>query len=415
MQSRFKLTEKDLQPSNEQALDSFYSGIKSLETKRSMDKNLKTFLVDICEDILHGDYKQRAGEFVLVAKKDQEKAIQIIFAYVNHLKKRTLIGKAEPNYLNPSTVPNKIKPIKKLLDMNGVGLAWKRIYSTYPEHNNIYKGRAYTKKEIKRMLEFSDGISTDFIILAASSGGFRLGAWDSLRWGDLFTVIKSSERYKVIETPDDNSDVVCAGLTIYSGTSEEYKTLISIEAWRKLQEYKKEWIVKVKRRPEKNDPLIIERFSKPKALTSLAVKNRIQKILIRSGIRIPLTEGNRRYDVPLTHGFRRYWDKVMMETSSNSDKLASLVKKERLLGHGGIVKTDKNYYWTEIVDLVPEYLKAMPELMINDDSQLKERLEENEKTLGKKKDIEKEKNQLRNMLDELEAKIQRMQKYDKKN
>lgn len=379
-----------------------------------MDKNLKTFLVDICEDILHGDYKQRASEFVLVAKKDQEKAIQIIFAYVNHLKKRTLIEKAEPEYLNPSTVPNKIKPIKKLLDMNGVGLAWKRIYSAYPEHNNTYKGRAYTKKEIKQMLEYSDRISTDFIILAASSGGFRLGAWDSMKWGNLFSVIKNHDGFQIIETFEDHTLTVCAGITIYGGTPDEYRALISIEAWRKLQEYKKEWIAKAKRKPEKNDPLIIERFSKPKALTSLAVKNRIQKILVRSGIRIPLTEGNRRYDVPLTHGFRRYWDKVMMETSSKSDKLASLVKKERLLGHGGIVKTDKNYYWTDIVDLVPEYLKAMPELMINDDSQLRERVAEYEKTVGNVKDIEKEKNRLRNMLDELEFKIEMMQKYDKK-
>ena len=92
-----------------------------------MDGNLKKFLVDVCADILEGDYRQRAQQFVEIARDDQEKAVQMILAYVRKLRQRTSLDKTDSDYLNPSTLPNKIKPIKKILDMNGFGLGWKRI------------------------------------------------------------------------------------------------------------------------------------------------------------------------------------------------------------------------------------------------------------------------------------------------
>ena len=410
MASNFKLTHDDIKPVHENALDSFYSGIKSKEGKRTMDGNLKRFLVDVCADILEGNYKQRAQQFIEIARDDQDKTVQIILAYVRKLRQRTSLDKTDSDYLNPSTLPNKIKPIKKILDMNGLGIGWKRIYSSYPELDNTHKGRGYTREEIQQMLEFSDGLSTDFIILASSSGGLRVGAWDGLTWGDIFPIYEINGEYK-IETEEKNVKIVCAGLTIYKNTPDEYITLISIEAWNKLQEYKKEWTAKMKRLPVKTDPLLLERFSVPKPITHIAVRNRIGKLVVRAGLRSPLVEGKRRHDVPATHGFRRFWDKVMMEQIRKGDMLSALVKKERLLGHEGIVKTDKNYYWTNILDMVPEYLQAMPELMINDEERLKRRLDSTEQENQRLIKTSKEKEQALERISELEAKVERMQKY----
>jgi len=410
MASNFKLTHDDIKPVHENALDSFYSGIKSKEGKRTMDGNLKRFLVDVCADILEGNYKQRAQQFIEIARDDQDKTVQIILAYVRKLRQRTSLDKTDSDYLNPSTLPNKIKPIKKILDMNGLGIGWKRIYSSYPELDNTHKGRGYTREEIQQMLEFSDGLSTDFIILASSSGGLRVGAWDGLTWGDIFPIYEINGEYK-IETEEKNVKIVCAGLTIYKNTPDEYITLISIEAWNKLQEYKKEWTAKMKRLPVKTDPLLSERFSVPKPITHIAVRNRIGKLVVRVGLRSPLVEGKRRHDVPATHGFRRFWDKVMMEQIRKGDMLSALVKKERLLGHEGIVKTDKNYYWTNILDMVPEYLQAMPELMINDEERLKRRLDSTEQENQRLIKTSKEKEQALERISELEAKVERMQKY----
>jgi len=100
-----------------------------------------------------------------------------------------------------------------------------------------------------------------------------------------------------------------------------------------------------------------------------------------------------------------------MQTESTKGTLSALVIKERLLGHYGLVKTDKNYFWTDILEHVPEYLKAMPELMINDEYRLNEKLKK--KTMESfRLEIElKEKDVLLQRMAELEVKVSRMQKY----
>ena len=396
------------------ALNNFLSGIKSDETKKPMQRNLKIFLETVCKKLLNGDLTQRSQEFVDLARTDQQKALAIISSYVQHLKSRTRLDKTDPDYLNPSTVPNKIKPIKKLLDMNGVGLAWKRIHVMYPEMNNIHKGRGYTREEIRILLEHVDSLAMQFVILAESSGGFRVGAWNNMIWDCISPVYKVGNEYKTELGKNEVGIIVCAIVTIYKGTGEEYDTLISIETWNKLMEYKVSWIHKVKREPHGSDPVVLERFTKPTPMTDKAIRSRIEKIRDLTGITTPLTEGKRRHEVPTTHGFRRYYDKVMMECTQKTLTLSSLVIKERLMGHGGLVKTDKNYYWTNIKDMIPQYLDAMPELMIDEKYRMEIKLEQEK---AKTTELEKQNQQNGNALDivrHLEVKIRRMEKYQKK-
>ena len=413
MNPNFKLTESDIKIRQENVLELFYSGIKSQATKETLQRLLRYFLMNVCADLLQGDFKQRAQQFVEIASEDQTKATNIIIAYVKKLRERTALDRSNQYYINPSYLPNKIKPIKKLLVMNDVGLAWKRIYTFYPEKNNIHQGRGYTKEEISKLLEYSGTIDTDFIILASSSGGLRLGAWNGLRWADVFPIYHVEGKYKIELKDGEQGNVVCAGMVIYKSTPEQYTALISLEAWKKLQEYKKVWTKKMSRLPTDSDHLMLDRTSKM-SITSKTVKGRMQKLLIKSGLRGPLTEGKRRHTVPATHGFRRYWDKVMMQTESTKGTLSALVIKERLLGHYGLVKTDKNYFWTDVLEHVPEYLQAMSDLMISDKYRLKEKLEEIEIENQKLSQANYEKQLALGRLSELEAKVERMQKYQVK-
>jgi len=407
MRDHIRLTHQDIQVKQENALDLYYSGIKSEETKRTMTLNLKIFLLKACTDFLRGDLREATQQFVDLAKEDQEQATRIILAYVQRLKERTTLPKADPSYLNPSSIPNKIKPIRKLLEMNNLGLGWKRIYSTYPELDNTHQGRGYSRSEIKKMLEYSTSIQTDFVILASSSGGLRVGAWDGLTWGDVFPIYEKDGVYS-LDNPNNDSRIVCGAMKIYRRTPSEYIALISKESWNKLTEYEKAWSKKMKREPGENDPLLLERYDTPTPMTSTAVKRKIEGLLKITGIRQPLLEGNRRHEVPVTHGFRRYWNKVMMETQRNRNTLAALVIKERLMGHGTLVKTDKNYFWTEVLDLVPIYLQAVSELMINDEARLEKKLEDQKLKSSKLETANKEKELALEKLAELEAKVTRI-------
>ena len=53
-------------------------------------------------------------EFVDLSEEDQDRATSIVLAYVRKLRERASLEKSDPNYLNPSSIPNKIKPIKIL-------------------------------------------------------------------------------------------------------------------------------------------------------------------------------------------------------------------------------------------------------------------------------------------------------------
>mgnify|MGYP000020553397 CR=1 FL=1 len=229
MNPKFKLTAKDIKIKQENSLELFYSGIKAKATKETMERMLRYFLVDVCTDLLQGDFGQRAQQFVEIAGEDQTKATNIIIAYVKKLRERTALDKSDSYYMNPSYLPNKIKPIKKLLTMNDVGLAWKRIYTFYPEKDNTHQGRGYARTEIRKLLEYSANIDTDFIILASSSGGLRLGAWNDLRWKDVFPIYDVDGKYRIDLKDGEQGKVVCAALIVYKNTKEQYTALISLE------------------------------------------------------------------------------------------------------------------------------------------------------------------------------------------
>ena len=178
-----KLTAEHMKVKQENALDLFYSGIKAKATKDRWARILSRFLEEVCEEIFEGDYKQRAQKFVDLTRESQEQATQLVISYVQLLKQRTELDRKDPSYLNPSSLPSFVKPIRKLLDMNSLGLAWPRIYSIYPEKDNISQGRGYTREEIQTLLAHSDSLSTDFIILAMSSDAFRAGGWEGITWG----------------------------------------------------------------------------------------------------------------------------------------------------------------------------------------------------------------------------------------
>lgn len=115
-------------------------------------------------------------------------------------------------------------------------------------------------------------------MLLATSGGFRVGAFDHLKWGDVKTIVK-------------NSEVVAAKLTIYRGEPEEYITFITPEAYNCLLEYKARRMATAEV-ITKDSPLIRDAWdsnkyrkykrqnpSDPKPLSSKAIANQMGVLL----------------------------------------------------------------------------------------------------------------------------------------
>ena len=102
----------------------------------------------------------------------------------------------------------------------------------------------------------------------------------------------------------------------------------------------------------------------------MGIRKRIERILKESRVRPPLAKGMRRYEVPAFNGFRRFFNKANKKSLSSTSVLASLIMKETMMGHSGLIQLDKNYFKSHIDELIEEYVKAVPNLTISKALQL---------------------------------------------
>lgn len=382
-----KIKREELHRLQEDPLELFYQGIKSNATKDKYTRTLRNILCEALEDVLEGSLENRARQLVKMAKENADWATAVLLTISMKLKERTLLEPRDKDYLHPNSIRNKFKPIKKLFDMNAIPIAWARIYATFPDQNNHGSGRGYTRQEIQKMLNFTRGPLDKAAILIAASSGIRLGAFE-LKWEDLKPVYKLDGRLslELTESEVDKSRVVCVILTVYRDSIEEYPAFITPEAYNAILDYRTEWIREVGKEPRPVNPLFKKEGSLVIPLSPNAIKARIDEVLKKAGLRIPLVKGKRRHEVPVMNGFRRFFNKANKETLSKDSPLAALIKKEFQMGHTGLVKLDRNYFQAHILELVEEYLNAVPNLTISDEERAKA---ENIKLRKEKSELEK--------------------------
>ncbi len=94
-------------------------------------------MYEMLEDILEGDFEERAAQFVRHAREDQDWTRDVMLSLYWKLRKRTDLPKDDSNYLHPTSIKTYFKPLRKLLEMNNVAIPWGWIQATYPERNNI--------------------------------------------------------------------------------------------------------------------------------------------------------------------------------------------------------------------------------------------------------------------------------------
>ena len=235
-----------------------------------------------------------------------------------------------------------------------------------------------------------------------ASSGIRIGAWNNIKWLHINPIYEENGRYSHNSKEFTDSKIVCASLVVYAGTSEEYHTLISIEAYEKLQTLKKQWIKIMKREPSPEDAVLVSKKGKP--ISSNGIRVRLGRIIQGTGI-FTRTENERRNDVPFTHGFRKRYNKIMSDLQNKSDSHGNHIRKERLMGHkSALSQLEGSYYYSDVLESVSQYLEGMPKLMIGDSYR---------NNWGKSVQNNNSYEILHNELEELKAKITRMSKYEK--
>ena len=382
-----KLNKEDIvRVEDDSPLELFRQGIKSKLTEKKYTLLLRRILCKILEDVLTGSFEERVQQLVNIGREDPQWVRDLLLNLSRKLRERTELDAGHKDYLNPDTVGNYFKPIKKLFDMNDILIPWKRIYATYPERDNMADSRGWTREEIALMLKHAHGPLDRALVLVLASSGVRVGGLD-LIWEDLTPVYRMADGSIVLDPGKDDSSVACAVLRIYRGTSEKYLAFITPEAFDALQVYGRIWAKMRCHLPRPKDPIFVVQRGTYAGASIKILRDRINRMIRKAELR-GIKKG-RRYEVPVMNGFRRFWNKTCKEAASG-DSLASLIKKEYMMGHQGLVSLDQNYFKTNLLELAAEYIKVVPDLTIEDS----ERLRQSNRTMSSNiQKLEKEKDE----------------------
>src|SRR5206468_1993378 len=101
------------------------------------------------------------------------------------------------NELKTATSQIMVPPIKLLCEMNDIILNWKKISRLLPRVEKNAKDEAYSREQIKKMLEYSD-LRTKIPILFMASSGMRLGGFIGLTDGCITPLYDEKSNNKLL-------------------------------------------------------------------------------------------------------------------------------------------------------------------------------------------------------------------------
>ena len=402
-----KLSKSDIVISSSTPVELFFDGIKAKATRLDYTNKIKKVLCEYLADILKGDpskvefqknhpekpkkgvkrqffdadWQERANEFVQLALNDPKTTEAILISLVQKLKERNQLPKTHSDYITSSHLNHSLKPIKKLFDMNNVPFSWSRINAIFPEEETYVDYEEYKLEDIRHFLDYANVVSRVLILLWSSSG-IRAGAFD-FKWKHLHPVYLYHDKFyfEDVDLSDEiknSGQISCAFIEIYAESKRwNYYAFITPECFRAIQVYQEKWTKHFGIEPQPDDPFFANTRSKTvKPLTLMAVRRKLERLLIESGFRNKLPPGMKRYKTPAFNGFRYFFNKQNKKAYSDKGVLASLILKESMMGHTGLIQLDKNYFREHAYELIDEYLKAVPALTISEEERAKLQLVE---------------------------------------
>jgi hypothetical protein len=310
-----------------------------------------------------------------------------------------------------------LPPVKLFCEMNDIVLNWRKINKLLPHGNDNAADEAYTREQIKKMLDYSD-LRAKIPILFMSSSGMRLGGFQGLTDGCVKPIYDEKA-----------NKLLAAHVVVYKGTEDEYDTFISPEAFHAYEEYRN-LRIKFGEKITKNSPILLRRFDispdgksakidNTKAVALSTIAGVIRMVAYKADIREASESYNDRYNIKIAHGFRKYFSSTLsnIKAPDGSGRNAiDFIRKEWLLGHAltGIHSMEENYNRNDRVKmLLEEYLKAVREVTISDEERLQVEVKRLQTDISNMKTVEvqlaakdKEIEDIRSKFDLMQSQIQ---------
>jgi len=290
----------------------------------------------------------------LLTWKD-EQIRQKLIEYIIYIKKnaKRKAEKPKSGEISVNSIRTYLGGVQNYLSFHERLFNWKKLYSYLPEKVTT-KLRAYSKDEIKRLLEFADQRDRAIILIMAS-GGPRRGAFPSMRVGDVSTI-------------DDELGIGL--LKVYPDSERDhYVTLLTPECMDAIRKYL-EWRKQKGEKLSSDSPLIRDKFdifskrrNEPRPLQEEAIHAQVTRVIKLAGIDAE--------NLAPDHSFRYFFNTAMMNSDVNQQF------KELMMGHS--INLDDYYFKADTREsrrkILTEYVKAVDALTINEEYRLKMELE----------------------------------------
>ena len=160
--------------------ESFLYALKAPETKRQYPKRLKVvfdYLVtinELKETKIDSQCKEVVSKTLQNPHWLTSSLMRFVISQNDRIQKKEIVAITAYNY---------IRIFRLFIDMNFdmPPINWKKITRGLPSRREIGNDRAPTIEEIQKIIEYPDRRIKP-LILCMVSGGFKLGAWDYLKW-----------------------------------------------------------------------------------------------------------------------------------------------------------------------------------------------------------------------------------------
>ena len=195
------------------------------------------------------------------------------------------------------------------------------------------------------------------------SGGFRIGAWDYLKWKHITPLT------------NEEGEIIAAKMTIYAGEPEEYYCFITTEALNSLKSWMdfrhssgeeingESWLMRdlwsTTKFNKKGSSYNYGLVKYPKKLKVTGVKSLIERVLRAQRLAMPLPQGVKRREWKSGHGYCKFF-------KTRAEQVMRPANVELLSGRD--IGVSGSYYKPTQKELFEDYLKAVDLLTINEDT-----------------------------------------------
>lgn len=340
------------------ACEYWLESFRSTETKRNYELQLKLF----CR--FHNTKPDA------IIKKSPAQIETMLMKYIIYLKKNAVTEQTKPQLgrINVNTIGSYLFGPKHFLRKSASKkykqIDMERINDMIPERiRNDW--RAYTKEEIRTLLDVAD-LRMRVIILLMTSGGMRVGALPDLKFKHM------------TELPNGMGTI-----SIYPDSAKDhYFTFLNLECMATIKRWK-QYRQGLEENLTEESFIIRDKFgrfsagtNKPNQLKRNTINRQVRRLVLKV-----LKDTDK---LQSDHGFRKFFDTALMNSDVNYQF------KELMMGHNigldSIYYDEKNEHSKQ--KILKEYMKASDALTINDEYRLRQELEEVKKNSASKELID---------------------------